>query len=253
METTLDFADRLRLIDERMGTVAAVFAAAPDLGERVPTCPEWTLYDLAQHLGDSRRRWAATVIAGDPGAGAPAGFAPQVAPREPAELGAWLVAAARELVTALREAGPDSPCWTWWPDSQSPQTAGAVARHQLMEVAVHTYDAQLTGGAAQPLPEDVARDGVADFLETCVATTAAWPHEPAVIDYHVRGDRSWRVHLDAGGARVGVPDDGPASVSARGTAGEFVLWFYGRVPLDGFDVTGDVRVVDRIIAWDPSA
>ena len=39
-------------------------------------------------------------------------------------------------------------------------------------------------GAPQPLPDEVALDGVDEFLTTCVATTAAWPHKPAVIDYH---------------------------------------------------------------------
>ena len=52
--------------------------------------------------------------------------------------------------------------------SQSPQTSGAVARHQLQQIAVHTYDAQLAVGAPQPLPVEVALDGVDEFLSTCV-------------------------------------------------------------------------------------
>jgi hypothetical protein len=96
---------------------------------------------------------------------------------------AWLAAATQQLLDALREAGPDRGCWTWWADSQSPQTCGAVALHQLQEIAVHTYDAQVTLGASQPLPDEVAIDGVEDFQFTCCATTVAWPHEPAVVDY----------------------------------------------------------------------
>ncbi|MEW2154562.1 maleylpyruvate isomerase N-terminal domain-containing protein [Streptomyces sp. NPDC007189] len=90
----------------------------------------------------------------------------------------------QRLLDALREAGPGRGCWTWWGTWQSPRTCGAVARHQLQEIAVHTYDAQLTAGAPQPLPDEVALDGVEDFLFTCCATTAAWPHRPAVVDYH---------------------------------------------------------------------
>ncbi|MET9909332.1 maleylpyruvate isomerase N-terminal domain-containing protein [Streptomyces sp. NPDC006476] len=30
----------------------------------MPTCPGWTLSDLVQHIGEGRRRWAATVAAG---------------------------------------------------------------------------------------------------------------------------------------------------------------------------------------------
>jgi hypothetical protein len=77
--------------------------------------------------------------------------------------------------------------------SQSPQTCGAVARHQVQEMAVHTYDAQMALGAPQPLPDVVALDGVEEFQFTCCATASAWPHEPAVVDYHASEGRSWRL------------------------------------------------------------
>ncbi|MEE3922373.1 hypothetical protein V2I01_41020 [Micromonospora sp. BRA006-A] len=62
-------------------------------------------------------------------------------------------------------------------------------RHQLQEITVHTYDAQLTVGAPRPLPVEVALDGVEDFLSTCCATTVPWPYEPAVLDYHLTEGR----------------------------------------------------------------
>ena len=168
---------------------------------------------------------------------------------------------------ALQDAGPDRGCWTWWGDSQSPQTCGAVARHQLQEISLHTYDAQVALGATQPLPDEVALDGVDEFLSTCCATTAAWPHEPAAIDYHAAEGRSWRLGLSAEGARVnrlplpgamdataasasgGGPDG--ADASARGAAGALVLAMYGRVPVDSLTLDGDRRLFDLLIAWDP--
>jgi hypothetical protein len=60
-----------------------------------------------------------------------------------------LAASTQQLLDTLREAGSDRGCWTWWGTSQSPQNCGAVARHQLQEIAVHTYDAQLALGAPQ--------------------------------------------------------------------------------------------------------
>ena len=115
---------------------------------QVPTCPEWTLFDLVQHLGEGRRKWAATVAAG-PAAAPPARSAWAGAPAASGEreaLRAWSAASTHQLLDALREAGPDRGCRTWWGTSQSPQTCGAVARHQLQEIAVHTYDAQVTLG-----------------------------------------------------------------------------------------------------------
>lgn len=51
---------------------------------------------------------------------------------------------------------------------------GAVARHQLQEITLHTNDAQITLGDLfdpQPLPDEAALDGVDAFLSTCCATT----------------------------------------------------------------------------------
>jgi len=262
---TLGFPDHLRLIDERSAAFRAAIASAPDLDAPVPTCPGWTLHDLARHLGEGRRAWAATVAAGPSATGKAAPEGQTVAPREREALVDWLAASTQQLLDALREAGPDRACWTWWAESQSPQNCGAVARHQLQEVAVHTYDAQLTLGDPQPLPEDVALDGVDEFLSTCCATTEAWPHHPAVVDYHASEGRSWRLWLSADGARfaprpvpdpasgtvAGAPFDTEPDFSARATAHGLVMAMYGRNPLQSLEVAGDTEVYDQLVAWEP--
>jgi uncharacterized protein (TIGR03083 family) len=263
VEKNLEFPDLLRLIDERSTAFRAAVASAPSLDVQVPTCPEWTLSDLAQHIGEGRRDWAATVAAGPAPAKSAAEGAPG-APREREALLAWLAESTEQLLDALRKAGPDRGCWTWWETSQSPQTSGAVARHQLQQMAVHTYDAQITVGAPQPLPAEVALDGVDEFLSTCVATTSAWPHKPAVVDFHASEGRSWRLSLSADGARTTrlptpgtMPDTAAgegldvAVASARGTAGEVVLILYDRIPVDSLQLDGDRRLFDQLSAWDP--
>jgi uncharacterized protein (TIGR03083 family) len=260
VDDNLGFPDLLRLIDERSSAFRAAVGSAPSLDVQVPTCPDWTLFDLAQHLGQRRPFWATVVEVGPATAPPPAN--PSAPPGEREELVAWLAASTQQLVDALRNAGPDRGCWTWWEDSQSPRTSGAVARHQLQEIMVHTYDAQLTIGAAQPLPDDAALDGVEEFLSTCCATTSPWPHEPASVDYHATEGRSWRLWLSADGARFArIPAPGtaggeaslPADASARATAGELVLALYGRLPIDSLEVAGDRRLFDQLIAWDPGA
>ncbi|MGW5639807.1 maleylpyruvate isomerase family mycothiol-dependent enzyme [Streptomyces sp. NPDC003832] len=258
MEKTLDFPDLLRLIDERSTAFRDAVAAAPGLDVQVPTCPGWTLFDLVRHLGEGRRKWAGIVTAG-PADAPPAPAAVQDADAVPRELGAlldWWEASARQLLDALRESGPDRGCWTWWEGSQSPRNAGAVARHQLQEIAVHTYDAQIASGSPQPLPEEVALDGVDEFLSTCCATPSAWPHRPASVDYLATEGRSWRLTLSADGARADrLPDHdaapAPADASLRGTAGELVLALYGRVPVDSLKAEGDRHLFDQLLAWDP--
>ena len=123
---------------------------------------------------------------------------------------------------------------------------------------MHTYDAQVAVGAPQPLPEEVALDGVDEFLTTCVATTAAWPHKPAVLDYHATEGRSWRLWFSADGARAApltTPaddvDPDMAYASARGTAHELVMFCYGRIQMDALQLDGDRQVFEQLIAWEP--
>ena len=251
MANNLDFPVVLRLLDERLTAFRELIASAPDLGAPVPTCPGWTLQDLAEHIGQGRRRWA-TIVAAGPSDTPPAPVPP--APVPAAELVAWLAESSEHLLSALREAGPGRGCWGWWAKSQSPRNSGAVARHQLQEVAVHTYDAQVALGVPEPLPEEVAVDGVDEFQSTCCSTTSAWPHEPATVDYHATEGRSWRVDLSAAGARVtDLPEPAgvAASASATGTASDLVLWFYGRIPADTLKLDGDPQIFDQLIAWDP--
>ncbi len=255
---TVEFSRLLGLVEERGVAFREAVASAPGLDVPVPTCPGWTLRDLVVHLGTGQRRWAAIVAAG-PADVRPAetGSDDAVAGlREREELLGWFAESTERLVSVLREAGPDRGCWAGWARSQSPRNSGAVARHRLQEVAVHTYDAQVAVGEPRPLPDEVALDGVEEFQLTCCATTAAWPHEPAVVDYHAVEGRSWRLRLSGDGARVdrlAEPGTSPATASARGTASDLVLVFYGRVPLDSLELDGDRRVFDRLIAWEPDA
>jgi uncharacterized protein (TIGR03083 family) len=248
---TLQFPDRLRLIDERSAAFRAAIAAAPSLDVQVPTCPDWTLLDLVQHIGNRRRSWAATIAAGPDAPGRVEVEAE--APEREAQT-AWLAEGTRQMLDALREAGPDRGCWVWWGDSQSPQTCGAVARHQLQEISVHTYDAQITLGSPQPVPEEIALDGVDDFLSTVCSTSVAWPYQSEILDYHADEGRSWRVSLAGDGVRVAEMSEAvPADASVTGSASDLVLFFYDRLSTDSVKVEGDRTLLTRIIEWDPGA
>ncbi|GAA1952971.1 maleylpyruvate isomerase N-terminal domain-containing protein [Agromyces allii] len=261
MRGNLAFTDQLRLIEERSAAFRTAVAAAPGLDVQMPTHPERTLFDHVQHVGMGRRKAAAVVAAG------PAVAPPEEsawgggtsAPRERDALLAWWDESVEHLMSVLRAAGPDRPCWTWWGDSPSPQTSGAWARRQLHEIAVHTFDVQLAGGAPQPIPERIALDGFDDCQVTLCATTVAWPHSPAIVDYHATEGRSWRLRLSEAGAQVAdlMPaageDSGATDASASGTASELVLFFYDRIPLESLEFEGDRRIFDELAAWDPSA
>jgi uncharacterized protein (TIGR03083 family) len=255
VENTLHFPELLRLIDERSTAFRAAIAAAPSLDAPVPTCPGWTLSDLVRHLGEGRYVWAATVAAGPADAKAAPTDIPAV-PEDREAISAWLAASTQALLDALHKAGPDRGCWTWWGRSQSPETTGAVARHQLHEIAMHTYDAQLAAGAAQPMPVEVALDAVEEFLVTVGATTIPWPHKPGAVDFHAAEGVSWRQAVSADGVvitRLPVPGDAqvPPTTTLRGTAEELALVLYGRGPVESLTVDGSLELITLLQEWDP--
>ena len=253
MKETLEFPDLLRLIGERSDAFCAAVAAAPDLDAPVPTCPGWTLFDLVEHLGSRRRGWVATIAAG-PDATARAESPGPGAPRERDALLAWMAESTQQMVDALRAAGPERGCWAWWTKAQTPRTIGTVARHQLHEMAMHTYDAQLTAGVDHEVPVEIALDGVDEFLFTVTSNSSPWPHEPAAVDLHASEGRSWRVRMSPEtGARAERldPAAAPADAAMTGTAQELVLTLFGRFDSGELKVEGDAEQFERLAAWEP--
>ncbi|MDI5970219.1 maleylpyruvate isomerase family mycothiol-dependent enzyme [Streptomyces sp. SL13] len=240
MRQNLAFTECLALVDERSATLRAAVAGAADLDVRVPTCPDWSLRDLVAHVGEVHRFWAAAVAAG-PSAEPPADeLVGDVAPR--GELLAWSAESTAVLLTALRTAGPERGCWSWWGKSDAPLTAGAVARHQVQEAAVHAYDAQEAAGRPQPLPVAVALDGVPEFLTVSYGTAGPWPHEPARVAFHTTEGPHWSLDLTAD--QAGTP-----TTTVHAPASDLLLTLHRRAPLDRLHIEGDRTLIERLLAW----
>jgi uncharacterized protein (TIGR03083 family) len=247
---TLHFDEMLSLIEDRSAVLREAAAAAPS-GAKVPGCPDWQVSDLVTHLGEVQRFWAAAVAAG-PAQGPP--DPDTIDGRTPSgDLLAWSADCTTDLLAALRQAGPDLDCWTWWMQSSAPATSGAVARHQVQEAAVHARDAQETAGHAGPLPEVIATDGVAEFLTTCLGSCGPWQLTPAQVELRASEGPSWLLDLSEKGAIVipGEPAGAPPTAAVTGTASDLVLALYGRVSLDTLNVSGDRGVVAQLIDWGP--
>lgn len=247
MTETPSFPELLSLVEERSTALSEAVAAAPELAARVPGCPDWTLHDLVAHLGRVQRFWAVVVQAG-PAQGPP--LAEAVRDAEPSgDLLEWFAASTRLLVAALREAGPDTECWTWWGESSAPQTAGAVARHQVQEAAVHAYDAQETIGKPEPVPAAVAVDGIAEFLQVTYGSEGAWPHRPARVMFAATEGPSWTLDVTPAGAAVDPAASGAAVATVRGSASDILLGLFGRIPWERLTIDGDATVVEQLRGW----
>jgi uncharacterized protein (TIGR03083 family) len=124
--------------------------------ELIPSCPEWNVADLAEHLG-LVHRWADELVRLR---------SPERIPRT-ASLGSrddvspsWIEAGGRHLVATLSDADPDEAMWAWGRD----QHVRFWSRRQLHETLVHRMDLEL---AAQRNPEAepaVALDAIDEFL-----------------------------------------------------------------------------------------
>lgn len=239
----LDLDHMLGLIESRSAAVRSALAGALD--ERVPGCPDWTGRDLLAHLGEVQRFWAQVVVAGKPEAPPDDDDVPE---RQPVgDLLDWSERSTGALLDALRAAGPDRPAWSWW----GPTTSGRIARHQVQEAGVHAWDAEDTiGRAGALLPDELAADGVDEFLTLEVPTNGTWPHRPATVGLTAAGVPAggWRVRLTAAGGTV---ERGPAAGDAvlGGSASALILALYGRRPMDSLSITGDPEVARRFLGW----
>lgn len=204
---TADLAERLR---------------GADLTRQVVTCPDWTLADLAQHVGRIYR-WAAEVVARRGDGPLPfSGIPDLVMPDGDDSRSAWLRASAARLVAAGREADPEQTMWTFL----GPRPALFWVRRMASEAAVHGADAAITLGEEFELRPDFAADAISEGLEM-LSHPFTRESNPAVAE--LRGDGE-TLHFHA-------TDDG------LGEAGE---WFVRRTP-DGLQVErhhakGDVAV-----------
>ena len=247
MTETAPYEELLSLIDDRSAAFRAALSVAPDLDARVPGCPDWSLADLVAHLSGVQRFWSVVVAAADP-TGPPSeearsGFEPQ------GDLLEWSAESARLLLAALRSAGADSPAWTWWGASGAPMTAGAIARHQVQEAAVHAYDAQETIGKPEPLPAAVAVDGIAEFLSVGAASLGGWPHRPARVTFVATDGPSHVLDLSPSGAVLDPAASGAPVTTVHAPASDVVLALYGRIPFDTLRVEGDREVLAQLRIW----
>jgi len=247
MTSTPPFDELLSLIEDRSAALRHAAAAAPDLQGRVPGCPDWTLDDLVFHLSRVQRFWAAAVsLADDSG---PPTSEQRGEGEPPGDILEWLGESTGLLLTALRAAGPDSPCWAWWAASGAPLTAGAVARHQVQEAAVHARDAQESIGKPEPLPSVVAVDGVAEFLSVGLASLGAWPHSPARVAFAAVDGPTHVVDLSSSGVTLDPAASGPPVATVHASASDLVLALYGRVPFSAGRIEGDEQVLADLLAW----
>ncbi|MGE6737894.1 maleylpyruvate isomerase family mycothiol-dependent enzyme, partial [Streptomyces sp. NPDC059900] len=126
-----------------------------DLSMPVEHCGDWTLCDLAEHLGSSNL-WAAAAVTEQHGK-----HEPTSAPRDPDEFLRWFEGSSGTLLKAL-DTDPSASAWTFHP----PHTVGFWQRRRALETLVHRWDAENALGRSRPLDPVLAGEGVAEVFDT---------------------------------------------------------------------------------------
>jgi uncharacterized protein (TIGR03083 family) len=236
----------------------AGLADGADLSLSVPTCPDWTLRQLATHVGRAQR-WAAQIVSTESAHAIAFREVPDGRiPDDPARHAGWLRAGADRLVTVLGQAG-DVRVWAF--GEQRP--AGYWARRMTHETTVHGVDAQLTvpGGEKRPaIPADVAADGIDEWLTVLGGPSDGEPDLRAAglaagESLHVHagdvpgGTGEWLVRHDPAGITVRRAHE-KATLALRGGASDLLLVLLQRLPPGdpAVQVHGDPALLRRWLA-----
>ena len=233
----MDYGDYISALRSN-GNAAAQAARDMPMETTVPSCPEWTLRDLAHHLG-SHHRWVAGNLDQPPDGKA---FKRRAEPPADEAIPDWLEAGAEMLATKLAATDPAKPCWTWVPFDDS---VGFWARRTAHETAMHRWDAQNADGEADAVEPELAADGVDEYLGILGAFQGRRFPEAGSIHLHSTDTPGeWLVRLDAEGIQL-TREHANGDVAVRGPASDVLLVLMGRKTMVAVDVFGEAPLFER--------
>jgi uncharacterized protein (TIGR03083 family) len=226
----------------------AVAKAGPDA--QVPFCPDWSVRELAHHMG-AVHRWATVYVRDARPEPVPEEHEPIVWGPMPgdAALAGWLRTGHAALVATLAAAPDDVACWSFMP---APSPRAFWARRQAHETAIHRADAQGAVGAVDGWPTEFAVDGIEELLFGFYGRPSPRLRQERARSLALRAtdaDRGWTLHIGPEGLRVDQ-EAGRADGAIDATAVDLYLLLWNRRTLDGLTVNGDPSLLD---AWRGSA
>ena len=229
-------ADFLAAI-RRDGDAVSAVARSADPRAPVPSCPEWSLGQLVEHLG-TVHRWATRVVVERAADRLP--FEPDEAPGP--DLAKWFAQGVEGLLAALSAVGDDEPVWNWTADRRG----RFWPRRQAHETAVHRWDAEGATGTPAALDPALSSDGVDEVLASFLTRIfRKIPGSGETIHLHqTDGEGEWLLTWDGDGLAVGS-GHAKADVAVRGAGEDLLLCVWGRRPWTGLDVIGDGAVLER--------
>ncbi|WP_327711372.1 maleylpyruvate isomerase family mycothiol-dependent enzyme [Streptomyces sp. NBC_00464] len=247
-----------RYCDEIVLRTEALRAAVrgADLDANVPTCPAWTLRDLAVHVGGAQR-WAGEIVRTRATEALEDEQVPSFTPDgdDPAVLDDWLADGAARTAETLRKAGPGLKAWSWYRQDQS---AGFWARRMAIETVVHQADAALTAKVPYEMAADLAADTIDEWLQFVAGAQAEGDSEAVELrgagrSIHLHAtdvpDAEWLIEFGEDGF-TWRRAHGKATVALRGPLTDLMLVFNRRLAPDSdrVELLGDAELLDFWLA-----
>ena len=225
--------------------VARFQAAIGDLDTPVPACPDWRVRDLVHHVGSVHRRFRRVAEEGWMRRPPPLDPDDRPAPSDD-RITAWAEREAERLLVALASLDPAAPRWNF---TTGPQVGAFIPRRMLHETTIHRWDLEDATGAAGPIREEVAIDGVHEYLEVLLLRSGDWHGDPAVVRTSLRGGPRLDLMLRPG-EQASVQVDGdptaPPDAILEAAPVEMLLAWWGRRPLTTLLTSGDDELITEV-------
>ena len=229
----MEYAEHIEAVERETSAFTRTLMRG-DADAQVPSCPEWTLRDLAKHVGGVQGFWT-HVLAEGTGRPKPA-FDDEPGP----SAGLWLVQIGGFLVNELKAASADTKVWTWNPADQS---AAFAARRMAHETAVHRFDAQMANGNPEPIEPALAADGIEEIF----VMVDAWPEsgrgEGQTLHLHSAEGDEWLITMNPDGLDI-KREHAKGDLALRGAVSDLELVLYDRPPIGDVERFGDESVLD---------
>ncbi len=240
----MEIAEHIDALREQ-GELLAESAEGGGLDLAVPTCPEWQLRDLLDHVGRVHR-WAAAYVAtgrttmlgdeeekpifGDP-------------PRDE-ELVDWFRTGHRNLCESLESAPADLECWTFM---AAPSPLAFWARRQAHETTIHRADAESASGKLTSVSPRLAADGIDELLTGFAPRGRRLLFDPPRTMAVETSDSNDRWLITLGTEQVtAVRDAGGTSgadCTVSGSASDVYMSLWNRLPSSALRTDGDAGVL----------
>jgi uncharacterized protein (TIGR03083 family) len=235
----MEHGEHVEAVAREVDALTAALAGGP-ASARVPTCPDWTVRDLGNHVGGFCAFWTHVLCEGTGRSKTP--FAD---PRDDSALPGWFSELGGYLLRELRATPADTAVWTWYKPDQS---ARFVARRCAHELSVHRYDAQAARDACRPIePPALAVDGIDEIFDRLV-TRRARTGQAAGQTLHLHGtddgiDAEWLVTLHPDRIEV-ARTHAKGDLALRGAVSDLELLLCGRPALGPVERFGDESILD---------